>query len=382
MLGRRFGKLVVKEKIREYPHAKKDGIYRCLCDCGAVCEARGTNLRRGDKKSCGCLNAHVSPWVGRKVGQLLVLERLPGKKYRCLCDCGSEVISTSMWSRAKTLDANCGGVAHRKVAPQKPVRVPMKDHPLRSVWLGMVGRCHKPNHSSYHNYGARGVQVFDGWLRDFWMFAAYMDLEVGPRPSAKHSMDRIDNAAGYVPGNVRWALPLVQARNTRNCRPMRYNGNDYSAVAAAYDQWVCDGRPPCWEFTPGSMVQQLDRQVRIGAHEKCVTAKAVARAERCDRHRAQVVQRLSARTSLARQALEYMVYTRRSYITQHDEEALVWLCEALGEEPLRYNQLRVFGRLRTAAKLMLEVLYVIEHGTYAVEVGLLPGFEYTNPYLS
>ena len=110
MLGKRFGKLVVQEKVCRHPTIKKDGYYRCLCDCGNTCEARATSLRKGQKKSCGCLAAAL--WVGKKVGQLQVLERLPGKKYRCLCDCGSEIISTSMWSRAKTGDANCRGPAH------------------------------------------------------------------------------------------------------------------------------------------------------------------------------------------------------------------------------------------------------------------------------
>lgn len=39
------------------------------------------------------------------------------------------------------------------------------------------------------------------------------DAHVGPRPSPKHSIDRIDNEKGYEPGNCRWATATEQDRN-------------------------------------------------------------------------------------------------------------------------------------------------------------------------
>lgn len=39
--------------------------------------------------------------------------------------------------------------------------------------------------------------------------------DMGERPSAKHSIDRIDNARGYEPDNCRWATVGEQNRNKR-----------------------------------------------------------------------------------------------------------------------------------------------------------------------
>ncbi len=85
--------------------------------------------------------------------------------------------------------------------------------PERTVLSLMVQRCHNPRHPKYAYYGGRGVSVCAEWRASggYERFLAH----VGPRPSAGHSIDRIDNARGYEPGNVRWATRSEQMRNTR-----------------------------------------------------------------------------------------------------------------------------------------------------------------------
>ena len=77
-------------------------------------------------------------------------------------------------------------------------------------WMNMKQRCLNPRSRSYHNYGGRGITICLRW-RDFSAFVQ----DMGERPSAKHSLERLDNMRGYEPGNCVWALPRQQSRNKR-----------------------------------------------------------------------------------------------------------------------------------------------------------------------
>jgi hypothetical protein len=51
------------------------------------------------------------------------------------------------------------------------------------------------------------------WIDDYVAFRDYILEHLGPKPSSKHSIDRIENDGNYEPGNLRWATADEQARN-------------------------------------------------------------------------------------------------------------------------------------------------------------------------
>lgn len=78
-------------------------------------------------------------------------------------------------------------------------------------WQGMKGRCNNPKNNKYKDYGARGIKVCDRWFDSFENFVS----DMGPPPSDKHSVDRINTNGNYEPSNCRWATSKEQAANRR-----------------------------------------------------------------------------------------------------------------------------------------------------------------------
>jgi hypothetical protein len=88
--------------------------------------------------------------------------------------------------------------------------------PTYGSWAAMVNRCLYPKHPNYVRYGGKGVKVCDRWL-DFRNFL----MDMGPRPKGM-TIDRLDSAKDYEPGNCRWATPKEQVR--QNYRPLMFEG--------------------------------------------------------------------------------------------------------------------------------------------------------------
>lgn len=56
-VGQKYNRLTVLEKLGYDKHNNR--MYRCLCDCGNEIVLRGTAFTSGNTKSCGCLSKEV-----------------------------------------------------------------------------------------------------------------------------------------------------------------------------------------------------------------------------------------------------------------------------------------------------------------------------------
>lgn len=91
--------------------------------------------------------------------------------------------------------------------------------PEYDVWAAMKDRCTNPNNAGWKNYGGRGITYCKRWER-YENFIA----DMGHRPAANYSIERLNNDAGYNPSNCVWALRTTQNRNSRNCRHIEIDG--------------------------------------------------------------------------------------------------------------------------------------------------------------
>lgn len=102
-------------------------------------------------------------------------------------------------------------------------------------WTSMKMRCLQPSHDSYPRYGGRGITVCARWIGSFENFLA----DMGRKPTAEHSLDRINGKGNYEPDNCRWATKAEQAANTafkykKTDKPvLRSDGTAYRSIGEA-----------------------------------------------------------------------------------------------------------------------------------------------------
>lgn len=116
-----LGTKVNKWTVLKLEKAMQDSIRLfaiCECECGNIKRVLVKNLVRNLSKDCGCGRKRTisklfsSDLCGKKFGKLLVLEKLPQDKnghslYKCLCDCGNEIILPG-YSLSTNHTASCG----------------------------------------------------------------------------------------------------------------------------------------------------------------------------------------------------------------------------------------------------------------------------------
>jgi hypothetical protein len=163
-LGETYGRGVV---IAEAGRSKNRYVlWQLRCSCGNLYSAKGSDLRRGDTRSCGCLLKEQSTTHG-----------------------------------------------HSRT-------------PEYAAWCSANDRCHNPRTPSFKDYGGRGITVCPEWRakeyggdgHGFERFLAHLLATIGLRPAPEYSIDRIKNEGGYEPGNIRWATQSQQIANRRTPR--------------------------------------------------------------------------------------------------------------------------------------------------------------------
>jgi len=162
--------------------------------------------------------------IGQRFGRLVVVSEVykegRGAVWRCQCDCGgkADVIGRDLRAGNKR---SCGCAWHGYG------REGGKRSPTYSCWAHMLQRCNNHKDSEFHNYGARGITVCQRWC-DFRNFLA----DMGEKPKGR-SIERINNAKGYRPGNCVWATPAQQQRNTRRNIRVQVDGETLVLMDAA-----------------------------------------------------------------------------------------------------------------------------------------------------
>lgn len=76
------------------------------------------------------------------------------------------------------------------------------------IYCNVKYRCNTSTAHNYLEYGGRGIQCM------FKSFEEFLQ-ELGPRPTIKHSIERLDNNGHYEVGNVKWATRTEQRNNQR-----------------------------------------------------------------------------------------------------------------------------------------------------------------------
>ena len=153
IIGNRYGKLIVLK--RDFLTNKGGPWWFCKCDCGNIKSVRGSRLKSGTTKSCGCYQIETTIQRSKTHGM----------------------------SKTKTYKS----------------------------WSGAKRRCYNKNTSDYVYYGGRGITVCSRWLNSFENFLE----DMGKTPDKK-TLDRIDSNKNYCKKNCRWATVKQQNRNKNN----------------------------------------------------------------------------------------------------------------------------------------------------------------------
>ena len=174
----------------------------CRCQCGVEREVRVRELLDGKSNCC------------RACASRLKMLNLPSETRIAMAKTASSAAAAALAAK----------VRNDPLRRQFGLAV---DH-MASIGAGAKQRCTNPNCAAYADYGGRGIEFRFPSVR---AFVEWTLRNIGARPTTAHSLDRIDNARHYEPGNLRWATRAEQARNKRAYKRTK-NGERIRALHA------------------------------------------------------------------------------------------------------------------------------------------------------
>jgi hypothetical protein len=213
--------------------------------------------------------------IGKTYHYLTVLAELDRKIYApvdgkrgtvrrrilCRCVCGVEK-EYDLAPVIKGVVKSCS--CKRSELCRRPLTHGMSHSKEWYAWKDMLRRCSDPGAVGWKNYGGRGIKVCRRWMGagGFDRFLA----DMGPPPSPKHTIDRMNNDGPYDPSNCQWATRRQQAQNSRRVREVSWKGRklciaEWSRLTGIKAQTIISRLDRGWSIDralAGSPQEELD----------------------------------------------------------------------------------------------------------------------------
>lgn len=154
--------------------------------------------------------------TGQRFGAWLVINRAANvgtvTRWVCQCNCGTKRPVNA--GHLRNGSSTCCGCL-KPIKSHGEARGGSFTKKYRT-WRQIKARCCNPKH--------KNANIYYGLLCQRWLCYSTFAKEVPEPLDNSLTIDRIDNAKGYEPGNVRWVTLAEQHRNQTNCRWIEHNG--------------------------------------------------------------------------------------------------------------------------------------------------------------